>query len=107
MDYSRRLLLFGIFLSFASLALVGWYSFRLPPEVPVFYSRPWGKDQLANQTWLFLPPLASMAIFLVNFAWARFFAKENEFLSKLLIFGGFVVIILSSLTLIRILLLVG
>lgn len=29
---------------------------RLPPVVPVWYSRPWGEDQLAKPVWLWAIP---------------------------------------------------
>lgn len=106
MNYNRVFSL-ALFFSAATGALVAIFQLRLPPEVPLFYSRPWGKEQLAQPLLLLLPPAAAFLIFLLNLAWARTWAKEREFLSQILVLGGFVAVILSTITVIRILLLVG
>lgn len=106
MDYNRTLVPLAIFISAATLLGIGVSLLRLPPEVPVFYSRPWGGDQLASPFWLFFPPIFSLLIFFGNLAWARTLAKEKEFLARILVFGGLVTILLSSITVARIILLV-
>lgn len=35
---------------------------RLPPEVPLLYSRPWGQEQLVNSVWLWLLPVAGAMV---------------------------------------------
>lgn len=35
---------------------------RLPPEVPLFYSLPWGENQLADQIWLLVLPLLALGV---------------------------------------------
>ncbi len=41
---------------------------NLPPQIPLFYSRPWGEEQLSPKWGLFIPLAATVALtFLVNF----------------------------------------
>lgn len=57
---------------------------RLPPQLPLFYSRPWGGEQLSKpQSLLFLPVL-SLIILFVNFSLAKTMAKEEKLISFIL-----------------------
>jgi len=38
----------------------------LPPQVPLFYSRPWGSLQLVNPVYLTLLPAVSLALLVIN-----------------------------------------
>jgi hypothetical protein len=49
----------------AQLGLILFFWKKLPPEVPLFYSRPWGKEQLVNPRFLFLLPGLTLVIFLI------------------------------------------
>ncbi len=88
-----------IFLSL--LALVVAWRF-LPPEVPLFYSLPYGQSELAGRLFLWLLPAASLLIFLLNFQLAiKFFSKE-ELLAQIALLTTSIVSLLSSITLIKI-----
>lgn len=65
--FSRFSLQLGfVFLLAQILALLAvWRS--LPPQVPLFYSRPWGEEQLASPQTLWLLPGLSLAVTLTNF----------------------------------------
>jgi len=56
----------------------------LPPQIPLFYSKPPGEDQLAD-TWmiLLLPLLMNFLFFFNNFFYRRYF-KENILAKKIL-----------------------
>lgn len=59
-------LLFSLFLIFfQSLFLLLVYR-SLPKELPLFYSRPWGDQQLGQRWWLWILPSLSFFTFLVN-----------------------------------------
>ncbi|MEK7129737.1 MAG: hypothetical protein AAB803_01845, partial [Patescibacteria group bacterium] len=45
---------------FLSVAITLWRWKFLPPAVPLWYSRPWGEDQLAHPLWLFLLPVGAL-----------------------------------------------
>lgn len=48
---------------------------RLPPEVPLLYSRAYGETQLVNHWWLWLLPSSSLIIELISI---RLAAKTRE-----------------------------
>lgn len=57
---------------------------HLPPQIPLFYSMPWGEQQLAD-TWtiLLLPFFLNLLFFANNFIYNRFF-PENLFVRKII-----------------------
>lgn len=43
-----------------SLAILAAFNKNLPPQVPLFYSRPWGESQLADPKALLVIPVTAM-----------------------------------------------
>lgn len=63
-----------------------WYKYGdLPPQIPLFYSRPWGEEQLAGSLNIFLLPIFSLVFLLINNLLAVFFLKSISLLSRLLV----------------------
>lgn len=58
----------------------------LPPQLPLFYSKPAGEEQLAD-TWsiLILPLFMNLLFFLNNFVYRRYF-KDNILVQKIFYF---------------------
>jgi hypothetical protein len=56
----------------------------LPPDVPLWFSRPWGLERLASLYWLFLPPLSSLTWLLVTMGVSIRFLKEHLVFSQIL-----------------------
>jgi len=55
----------------------------LPPQIPLFYSRPWGQDQLAPKILIFLLPAVSFVVFLLNSLLVKWlFKKAGDLLVK-------------------------
>lgn len=77
----------------------------LPPVVPLYYGRPGGAAQLAPLTLLFLIPLVSIVISVINILVSRIIA--DEFIKKLLAIASLTVSFMATITLIKIILLVG
>lgn len=75
---------------------------KLPPVVPLWYSKPWGTDRLANPLWLFLLPGSSLAITGINIYIASMLTSEYLVFSQTLSLSSFVISILSIITLIKI-----
>lgn len=50
----------------------------LPEQVPFFYSRPWGQEQLATKDYLFLIPLFSFLVFILNYYLSLILLKKGE-----------------------------
>lgn len=68
-----------LFLS--ALILVSWG--KLPPELPLFYSRPWGEPMLTRPIFLWILPAISVGVVIVNFG-AKSLLSE-KFLSRVLV----------------------
>ena len=78
---------------------------RLPPQLPLFYGLPEGKEQLTSQLGLIIAPFSAMAIVLTNAVISSFL--KNKFLRKTLIIVGFAVSLLALVTTAQIILLIG
>ena len=64
------------------IILIAWR--WLPPQVPLFFSRPWGQEQLTNPIGLFFLPAFSLVIFLVNLTLTNFLTKQEKLVSQIL-----------------------
>lgn len=80
---------------------------RLPLQLPLFYSRPWGEEQLTSPTGLLLLPGLSFLVFLVNFFLMAFVPKKEKLIRQTLITSVMVFNLLCLVTLIQIVKLVG
>jgi len=82
------------------LIIIVW-SF-LPPQIPLFYSRPWGEEQLVHPANLFLLPGLGVLVFFANLIILSFVPKEENLINQILV--GFVLVFnfLSLITLIQI-----
>ncbi|OGK17909.1 hypothetical protein A3G67_05025 [Candidatus Roizmanbacteria bacterium RIFCSPLOWO2_12_FULL_40_12] len=78
----------------------------LPPQIPLFYSRPQGELQLGEWWLIFLIPLLMNGLFLLNtFAYHRFFG-ENEFVKTFFYYIKLFIIIAFTVIFLRIIFLV-
>lgn len=78
---------------------------HLPPQVPLFYSRPWGEEQLGSPVWLFLPLGMTVLIAISSYTLARLIG-EDKVLAALVLTSLMVVQSILTLGLLRIVLLV-
>lgn len=79
---------------------------NLPPLVPLWYSRPWGADQLASPLWLFVLPVGSILLYVVNLAIVLYLTKEYLVFTQIIFLTSLLVSLLTCMTLIKILALV-
>lgn len=100
---SPYLALFLVFVQAGFLVLV--YR-KLPPQVPLLYSRPWGEEQLVSTYGLFLLPLLSLAIIGINRLILGFFPKEETFMAKVLEWASIIFSFLALISLFQIIRLV-
>lgn len=89
-----------------SMGLLLWRWRMLPPLLPLWYSRPWGADQLASPYWLLLLPLMSLTIYGVNFLVAMYIMAEYLIFTQMLFLSSLVVSLLSFVALMKILFLI-
>lgn len=76
----------GWFFPLLVASLIGIFYSQLPEEVPLYYSLPWGKEQLAPKAELFVIPLLLLTISAVNnlMVW-RWRKNGFDFLSMIVI----------------------
>lgn len=74
----------------------------LPPEIPLFYSRPWGKDQLVPFPAILILPVTGLIVFFANLVIARLAAKEETLVKQMLSISSFVFSFLIMIALIQI-----
>ncbi len=98
---------FILLLALLSMGILLWKLSSLPPMVPLWYSRPWGEDQLARPLWLFLLPLSALVWYAINFLVSMYMLSEYLLFTQMLFVSSLVVSLLSFLTLIKILFLVS
>ena len=89
-----------------SLAVIFWRFRLLPPEVPLWYSKPWGSEQLANPLWLFVLPLGSLAIYLLNILLSVYITADLLIFTQILSLTSLTVSLLAFITLVKIIFLV-
>lgn len=98
---------FVILLFLLSLGVIIWRWQLLPPQVPLWYAKPWGADQLASPYWLFILPFSSLVIFAVNILLSVYLTAEYLVFTQTLSLTSFLVSFLSFITLVKILFLVS
>lgn len=89
-----------------SLGITLWRWQLLPPAVPLWYTKPWGTDQLAHPYWLFLLPIGSILIYVINVIASAYITADYLVFTQLLFLTSFLVSFLSLITLVQILFLV-
>jgi hypothetical protein len=89
-----------------SILCIAWRWWQLPPVVPLWYSRPWGLEQLASPFWLFLLPLGGLVIYFINLTVSIYITAQYLIFTQMLFLSSLLVNILSLVTLIKILFLV-
>ncbi|MFH1840889.1 MAG: hypothetical protein ABH807_01920 [Candidatus Shapirobacteria bacterium] len=79
---------------------------KLPPQLPLYYSRPWGEKQLAAPQELLLLPLLCFLVTLLNLTVIRFLPLNDKLISRLLRTTAFLFCLLALIDLIQIIRLV-
>lgn len=74
----------GALFSVVTLILAIMFVWQLPPEVPIFFSLPQGKEQLGAGWWLSLLPLLSGGGLVLNYFLTRVIPSIPEVMVSLL-----------------------
>lgn len=97
----EKLIATGVLSSFLLLLLQSLFLLlvyrSLPSELPLFYSRPWGEEQLGPRFLLWILPVLALILFLLNLFITK---KLSSFmtLGRILIFTGVSVSLLLLIT---------
>ena len=103
-NYLPIKIFFG-FLAFDILFLLV-FVFSLPPEIPLFYSRPWGESQLAPPVMIWLLPGGLLLAGFLNLYLAALSFEELGFLSRILTWSNVLMAFLVTVSLVKIIMLV-
>jgi hypothetical protein len=95
----------SVFLNVVSALIVFALKGYLPPVVPLFYGLPTGAEQLTPMLGLFLVPVVGLIITAINVLVSIF--SKDDFLKKSLIISSVFISLLLTVTVIKIVLLVG
>ena len=101
----KGLIYFSVILNISSVVFVLIIKNHLPPVVPLYYGLAKSEGQLASQTQLLIPNIASFMILATNILVSLI--TDNDFIEKILVVSAFAVSILSTITVIKIVFLVG
>jgi len=80
---------------------VFWWT-KLPPALPLWFSRPWGNDRLASPITLFLLPISTLIWTGIDIFISARYIKEHLVFCQILAISSFVVSFLASVELIKI-----
>lgn len=78
----------------------------LPPLVPLYYSLPWGEEQLVRTSQLFILPFTTLLVFVINLLLILFIANKDRFITLLILWGNCFIALIGAITLFKIILLV-
>lgn len=104
----KQLYVASFSLAVLTIILVAARFGSLPPFVPLFYSKPWGEEQLISKIALFAVPLLILIFLFINMGLAKAIAGNfNNSLVSLILSGlSILVALLGTITVLRILFLV-
>lgn len=80
---------------------------RLPPQIPLFFTSPWGEDRLADFWFIALIPIFMHLVFFLNNWIVKRFFRTDSFPAKLFYTANWAVIIVATFIFIRILIIVS
>ncbi len=99
-------LLFSVLSVVIQATAISFYLPQLPPEIPLYYSRPWGLAQLTRPYSLFILPGFCLAALLINSAFVVLLLGKRKFLSLCLMWTNVIINVLSLITLFKIIFLI-
>lgn len=79
--------LISLFIAFLIVSLIFIFYNQLPLKLPLFYSLPWGENQLISKQQFFLLPIVLLLIILVNTFIVSQLHHLQKVLKRLLMFG--------------------
>ena len=94
-----------LIVNFLSIAAIFLIKTHLPPEIPLFYGKPFGQDQLVKSSFLTIPLIITTIIAIFNLIISIF--VTNRFLTQMLAGIATATSILALITVFEIIYLVG
>ena len=96
---------FGIIVFFfLFIWFLSFFIFRfpnLPPQVPLFYSRPWGEEQLAAPSFLGVLLAGVLLVAFFNFGMAGILLEEFPFLARIFVWSTVLISLLAGVAIFK------
>ena len=89
--YASIPLIFTFISIIVTIAAIAYLNRLLPPNIPLFYSLPWGSAQLTDKSQLFLLPIISLSIAILNFIFYSQLHQTQVILKRMLLLNIFAV----------------
>lgn len=84
-----------------NLIMLAVFWTKIPPQVPLWYSRPYGENQLAASWILWLIPLTSLIINLTTIRLSGAVIEEDKFLAQMMTVVASLTTMMTLVTIIR------
>lgn len=103
-----NLLIFFIcfFLLLVQSVLIIFFWKKIPPQIPFYYSKPWGESMLASPFQLWLLPVITFIFDLFNFIVATIVFNSEKFLARILVIASGLISFVSVYAIFKIITLV-
>lgn len=101
-NFNSRLLRLSAILLIVQIVLIVWFFNQLPPEIPLFFSKPWGQLWLTSSSSIFVLPLFSLVVLLLNYFLAIFYHQRKPLLSQLLVIFASIISLFSTVSVLEI-----
>ena len=75
---------FCVLLVALQVAVVIFYWKKLPAQIPLLYSMPWGLAMLASRSFIWILPAIGFFLTIINFSLVIFLLRDNRFLARVL-----------------------
>lgn len=79
----------------ADILMVGsflWRLSKLPPQIPLLYSKSWGEDRLVDIWYVFVIPVLLHVFIILNLYIKKRFFAEDEIVKKIIEIANWVII---------------
>ncbi|MCL4387031.1 hypothetical protein M1307_01380, partial [Patescibacteria group bacterium] len=101
----KNFIYISLVLNSLNLLLVLIFQKNLPPQVPLFYGATESEEQLTSSLGLLIPSIFSYFLIFFNILIST--SLQNRFLQKILTITSFTISLLSAITVVKIIFLVG
>ncbi|PIS14830.1 hypothetical protein COT64_00550 [Candidatus Shapirobacteria bacterium CG09_land_8_20_14_0_10_39_12] len=106
-DIFSALWQYNLLAIFIEIVLIVIKRTSLPEKIPLFYSRPWGEEQLADRNLIFAFPVFSLVFLILSSQISKIFVKgKDSFLPALINGGALLFTVLGLITLFKIIFLI-
>lgn len=91
---------------FISFGLLAFFRNTLPPNVPLWFGRPWGVDQLTKPLWLIMLPVSALLVYIINTIISIFLLTQYRIFIQIIFTASAIISFLTALTVVKIIMLV-